>query len=139
MRYTKKNKRRAERRRVAPALRCVDMLTGRELDAAVQREVMDSIIGWILMPNGEREPVFVPRRAGERDPVSSHQPKWVPRYSTQSREAAALDSSIQALGLIHSYERDVLGTNNRPEDKCRAALIAVRAARAIERLQVLAS
>jgi len=117
----------------------VDVLTGRELDAAVQREVMDSIIGWILMPNGEREPVFVPRRAGERDPVSSHQPKWVPRYSTQSKEAAALDRSIQVLGLIDLYERDVLGANARPEDKCRAALIAVRAARAIERLQVLAS
>jgi hypothetical protein len=139
MRYAKKNQRPAERRRVAPALQGVDVLTGRELDAAVQREVMNGIIGWILMPNGEREPVFVPRRAGERDPVSSHQPKWVPRYSTQSKEAAALDRSIQALGLIDLYERNVLGTNARPEDKCRAALIAVRAARAIERLQVLVS
>jgi len=120
-------------------MQSVDALTGRELDAAVQREVMNSIIGWILMPNGEREPVFVPRRAGERDPVSSHQPEWVPRYSTQSKEAAALDGSIQALGLIDLYERNVLVALARPEDKCRAALIAVRAARAIERLKVLAS
>lgn len=134
---TRRRNQPGERQRVAPPMPSVDVLTGRELDAAVQREVMGSIVGWILMPNGEREPVFVPRRIDE--PHLSDQPKWVPHYSTQAREAATLDRSIQALGLVDLYERNVLGVNARPEDKCRAALIAVRAARAIDRLRVLAS
>jgi hypothetical protein len=128
----------AARRRVAPPMQSVDELNGRELDAAVQREVMGSVVGWILMPNGKREPVFV-RPAGENDSVSSQQPNWVPHYSTHSNQAAALDRRIKAIGLNNLYERNVQGAAARPEDKCRAALIAVRAARAIDRLRVLAS
>ena len=105
----------------------VDELKDRELDAAVQREAMDSVIGWILMPNGACEPVFVPRRAAEPNPVSSLQPKWVPQYSTESAEAAAIDQRIEMLGLTDLYERNFMDTNAKPEDKCRAALIAVRA------------
>ena len=139
MGYAKKNQRPDERGRVTATMQGVDGLKDRELDAAVQREVMDSVIGWILMPNGAREPVFVPRRAGGRDPVSSLQPKWVPRYSTESAEAAAIDQRIEMLGLTDWYERNFMDTNARPEDKCRAALIAVRAARAIQRSKVCAS
>ena len=116
----------------------VDLLAGRELDAAVQREAMGGVIGWILMPSGEREPVFVtqPGTPPSQFPV---QPMWVPRYSTDPAQAAAIDKRMHTLRLVDWYERNLPGIGAKPADRCRAALIAVRAARAIQRLTRMAS
>ena len=59
-------------------MKSVDELEGRELDAVVQHEAMDSVIGWILMENGNREPVFVPRLNGGPEKTFAVHPKWVP-------------------------------------------------------------
>ena len=137
MQYTRKPEH-PGRVRARAGLQDVDALTGRELDAAVQREVMGSVIGWILMPSGQREPVFV-RLHDESDIHLTVRPYWVPRYSTELAEAATLDRRMGVLGLIDLYAPNLSGTDATPEDKCRAALIAVRAARAIQRLNLLAS
>jgi len=107
-------------------MKSVDGMEGRELDSAVQREAMDSVIGWIPMEHGTREPVFVPRQPNR---IAATQPKWVPPYSTEPVNAAAIDRRMKELGLTDLYNLALKGNNRTPENKCRAALIAVRSAR----------
>ncbi|UCG76577.1 MAG: hypothetical protein JSV95_04585 [Gemmatimonadota bacterium] len=120
-------------------MRGVDGLQGRELDAAVQREAMDSVVGWILLPDGTRNPVFVRAAAGRADRLGEVQPRWVACYSTDPAAASAIDRRMEILGLTDLYERTLRGTARGPDDKCRAGLIAVRAARLTRRLKVSAA
>ncbi len=107
----------------------VDALEGWELAAAVEHEAMQSAIGWILMPDGERKPVILSRltiRPGNNLVV---QLKWVPPYSTERAHAAKLEQRMEELGLTARYEQALLGATRTPTNMCRAALVAVRVAR----------
>ena len=116
---------------VTRKMKNVDALEGWELAAAVEHEAMQSAIGWILMPDGERKPVILSRltiRPGNNLVV---QLKWVPRYSTELAHAAKLEQRMEELGLTARYEQALLGTTRTPRNICRAALVAVRVARAM--------